>query len=304
MSDICISYRRADSQAITGRIFDRLTAYYGKEAIFIDIDNIPVGTDFRQHLAKTLRRATVLLAIVGPRWLGAGKGGPDRIHEESDPVRVELETALRNGLAIIPVLIGSRKMPSPNQLPESLKEFVYLNAVSVDPGVDFDHHMQRLITNIDAILAAKRKARTSAAQSVSARRNTTQARPNRVSGQHSSRPAPATPDSRERRILAAGASPRPAESAQQPSGAEASKGKGRGFLSGLPPRMRIPLVAGATAVGLALLIFAFFALNTPDKGPGSASASASSGAPAAGANKRASGKCSVEGFSLDLRNCR
>ena len=306
MAEICISYRRADSQAITGRIFDRLIANYGKDSIFIDIDNIPAGTDFRQYLAETLHEASVLLAVVGPRWLGAGKSGPDRIHDEADPVRVEVETALRNGLAIIPVLIGTRKMPSPNQLPETLKEFVYLNAVTVDPGVDFDHHMQRLITNIDAILAAKRKAvaRTPASQSVSARRNTTQARPSRVSGQHSSRLAPATPDSRERRIVAASASPRPAESAKQPSGTEASKGKGKGFLSGLPPHMRIPLVAGATVVGLALLMFAFFALNTPDKGPGAASASASSAAQAEGANKRGSGKCSVEGFSLDLRNCR
>jgi TIR domain-containing protein len=300
MADICISYRRADSQAITGRIFDRLIANYGKDSIFIDIDNIPAGTDFRQYLAETLLKASVLLAVVGPKWLGAGKSGPDRILDEADPVRVEVETALRNGLAIIPVLIGSRKMPNPNQLPESLKEFVYLNAVTIDPGVDFDHHMQRLITNIDAILAAKRKARAPAAQSTSARRNTTQARPSRVSGQHSSRPASPTSDSRERRIMAAGASPRSAESPKQPS-ATASKRQGAGFLSGLSPRIRIPLVAGAAVVGLALLMFAFFALNTPDKGPGSASAS--SGAQAEGA-KRAGGKCSVEGFSLDLRNCR
>jgi TIR domain len=303
MADICISYRRADSQAITGRIFDRLIANYGKDSIFIDIDHIPAGTDFRQYLAKTLLKASVLLTVVGPKWLGAGKSGPDRIHDEADPVRVEVETALRNGLAIIPVLIGSRKMPSPNQLPESLKEFVYLNAVTVDPGVDFDHHMQRLITNIDAILATKRKAaaRPPASQSVSARRNVTQVRPSRVSGQHSSRPAPATTDSRERRIPAAGASPRPAESAKQPSGAEASKRKGVGFLSGLPPRMRIPLVAGATVVGLALAMLAFFAFSGPDKAPAS---SPTPGTQAEVPSKRGSAKCSVEGFSLDLRNCR
>lgn len=301
MADICISYRRADSQAITGRIFDRLIAHYGKDSIFIDIDHIPAGTDFRQYLAKTLLRATVLLAVVGPKWLGAGKSGPDRINDEADPVRVEVETALRNGLAIIPVLIGSRKMPSAGQLPESLKEFVYLNAVTVDPGVDFDHHMQRLIFNIDAILAAKGKAsaRAPTAQSVSARRSTVQARPGRVSGQHSPRPATATPDSRERRIVSA--APRAAESSKPPSGADASKSQGKGFLSGLPPRMRIPLVAGATVLGLALMMLAFFAFSGPDKVPAS---SATSGVQAEMPNKRGNAKCSVEGFSLDLRNCR
>ena len=41
MPKIAISYRRADSEAMTGRIFDRLIAHYGKEAIFRDIDDIP-----------------------------------------------------------------------------------------------------------------------------------------------------------------------------------------------------------------------------------------------------------------------
>jgi len=47
MPKIAISYRRADSEAMTGRIFDRLIAHYGKEAIFRDIDDIPPGIDFR-----------------------------------------------------------------------------------------------------------------------------------------------------------------------------------------------------------------------------------------------------------------
>jgi len=71
MPKISISYRRADSEAMTGRIFDRLTAHYGKEAIFRDIDDIPAGTDFRVHINEVLRSTHILLAIVGPAWLGA-----------------------------------------------------------------------------------------------------------------------------------------------------------------------------------------------------------------------------------------
>src|SRR5271166_3355274 len=158
MADICISYRRSDSQAITGRIFDRLIAHYGKGSIFIDIDNIPAGTDYRRCLSKTLLKATVVLAIVGPKWLGSTKGSLERIHDDTDPVRIELETALLGAVSIIPVLIGNRKMPSVTQVPPSLKEFVFINAVTIDPGVDFDHHIQRLIFHIDAILAANGKA--------------------------------------------------------------------------------------------------------------------------------------------------
>jgi WD40 repeat protein len=153
MSKIAISYRRADSEAMTGRIFDRLINHYGKEAIFRDIDDIPPGIDFRVHINQTLLKTHILLAIVGPQWLGVSADGTaNRIQEESDPVRVEVETALRRRVPLIPVLIGATKMPSSDQLPPSLKDFAFRNAVKVDTGQDFDYHMDRLIRSMDAIL--------------------------------------------------------------------------------------------------------------------------------------------------------
>jgi len=153
MPKISISYRRADSEAVTGRIFDRLSSYYGKDAIFRDIDSIPPGIDFRVHINETLRKTNILLAIVGPEWLGRSSGGDERIQEESDAVRIEVEMALRRRLPLIPVLIGNTKMPSPDQLPPSLKDFSFRNALKVDTGQDFDHHMDRLIQAMDAILS-------------------------------------------------------------------------------------------------------------------------------------------------------
>jgi hypothetical protein len=158
MPKISISYRRADSEAMTGRIFDRLIAHYGKEAIFRDIDDIPAGIDFRVHINETLRSTNVLLAIVGPAWLGAAQGGTERMQEESDPVRVEVETALRRRVPIVPVLIGNTKMPSSDQLPPSLKDFAFRNAVKIDTGQDFDYHMDRLIKAMDGILAQAPKS--------------------------------------------------------------------------------------------------------------------------------------------------
>jgi hypothetical protein len=50
MAKIVISYRRSDSDAIAGRIRDRLASHFGEESLFMDIDNIPFGTDFREHI--------------------------------------------------------------------------------------------------------------------------------------------------------------------------------------------------------------------------------------------------------------
>jgi TIR domain/WD domain, G-beta repeat len=158
MPTISISYRRADSEAMTGRIFDRLAAHYGREAIFRDIDNIPPGIDFRVHINDMLRKTNILLAVIGPNWLGARSGTSDRIQEESDAVRVEIETALRRRTPLIPILIGTTTMPSTDQLPPSLKDFAFRNAVRVDTGQDFDYHMDRLIRSMDSILSVPQKS--------------------------------------------------------------------------------------------------------------------------------------------------
>jgi hypothetical protein len=60
---IFISYRREDSADVTGRIYDRLVGVFGREAIFKDVDSIPLGVDFRKHLDKEVSRCQVLLAV-------------------------------------------------------------------------------------------------------------------------------------------------------------------------------------------------------------------------------------------------
>src|SRR5438309_1713585 len=105
MAHIILSYRRADSDAIAGRIKDRLASHFGDDSIFMDIDSIPFGFDFRDHIQEALAQNDILVAIIGPKWLSAGKGGQPRIMEETDPVRIEIETALNNGKVVIPVLV-------------------------------------------------------------------------------------------------------------------------------------------------------------------------------------------------------
>lgn len=150
MPRITISYRRDDSLDITGRIFDRLAAHFGREAVFRDIDNIPAGANFRRHIDRVLDESDIIIAIVGPRWIGP-RAGQSRVSNAADPVRLEIETALRKGKPLIPVLVSRALMPRPDQLPESISEFAYHNAVQVDGGQDFDMHIARLVRAIEWI---------------------------------------------------------------------------------------------------------------------------------------------------------
>ena len=149
MARIAISYRRSDSQDITGRIFDRLVMHYGKSTVFRDIDSIRPGIDFRTQIADALKATDVLLVVVGPHWLGRGEGAASRMDNEADPVRIEVETALKRDIPIIPVLVHDVKMPEVGELPGSLRDFAFRHAVSVDGGRDFDHHIEGLIRSLD-----------------------------------------------------------------------------------------------------------------------------------------------------------
>jgi tetratricopeptide (TPR) repeat protein len=167
MPKIIISYRRADSGVITGRIRDRLAQHYGDDSIFMDIDNIPFGMDFRRNIADALAKNDLLLAVIGPDWLGAASSGLapgptpgpgsglGRIHDPDDPVRIEVETALQRGIPTIPVLVGGANMPSADALPDSLKSLSFHNAAEVDSGRDFHAHLDRLIRSMDAALKGK-----------------------------------------------------------------------------------------------------------------------------------------------------
>jgi len=58
---IFISYRREDSAGYAGRIYDRLTAHFGKDAIFMDVDTIAAGVDFVEVLENAVQSCDVLV---------------------------------------------------------------------------------------------------------------------------------------------------------------------------------------------------------------------------------------------------
>jgi len=102
MPRITISYRRDDSLAITGRIFDRLGGHFGREAVFCDIDSVPLGADFHRPIDWVLDESDITLSIVGPRWIGpdneqlclASPVGPvqlARVSVDSTPHREQAE---------------------------------------------------------------------------------------------------------------------------------------------------------------------------------------------------------------------
>ncbi len=68
MTRLFLSYRRDESAALAGRIHDRLVTEFGAENIFFDVDSIPFGEDFREHIASMVRQCDAMLVLIGQNW--------------------------------------------------------------------------------------------------------------------------------------------------------------------------------------------------------------------------------------------
>lgn len=149
MSAIFISYRRDDSGEITGRIYDRLVGRFGRDRVFKDVDNIPAGVDFRTHLHEALATCAAVVVIIGDRWLSDGKS---RLERPDDFVRVEMELALHRDVPILPVLVRGARMPGPDDLPPSLRDLAFRQAVQVRPDPDFNRDIGGLIDDLTRLV--------------------------------------------------------------------------------------------------------------------------------------------------------
>lgn len=146
MAKIFISYRRDDSAYATGVIRDQLASQLADCEIFLDVDSIPYGVDFRRHLEASVEACDYLIAVIGKRWLNAADAsGARRLEDPNDAVRVEVETALRREIPLIPVFLDGIPVPTPDELPDSLRMLVSRNAIFVRPPPDFNTDIAKLV---------------------------------------------------------------------------------------------------------------------------------------------------------------
>ena len=148
---IFISYRRADSKYVVDRIRDRLIEAYGEDAIFRDIESIPLGQNFSDVLKEATTACDVMLVAIGPQWAGITDAqGNKRLFDPNDYTRLEVEAGLATKkIPVIPILVMNATMPSAEEIPESLKDLLFRNAISIRNDPDFTPDMQRLIAGIN-----------------------------------------------------------------------------------------------------------------------------------------------------------
>jgi len=129
MAEIFLSYRRSDAAGAAGRLTDRLKQKLGDQSVFRDLDSISAGADFEHAIRDAMRGASVVLVVIGPRWVDArADDGRRRLDDPKDYVRLEIETALAQDVPIVPLLVEGAEMPKQGELPPSLAPLALRNA--------------------------------------------------------------------------------------------------------------------------------------------------------------------------------
>ena len=154
-----ISYRREDAAAEAGRLYDLLSQEFGSEAVFMDVDTLQPGSNYRTVIERHLRQCQALLAVVGRSWLDIrDEGGHRRLDAANDLVRFEIEEALSRGVTVIPILVDNATVPAESSLPSSLRPLSQRQSIAISTPT-FRRDAQKLLDILGALNRATRLPR-------------------------------------------------------------------------------------------------------------------------------------------------
>ena len=157
---IFVSYRRDDAGGHAGRLVDHLTARFGDDGVFMDVQDIRPGDKFAKSIDDTIARCNCIVAVIGPRWVelmqqrAQGLGAEALAEAAQDFVRHEIGAALRREIPVLPVLVGGARMPERGELPADLAPLAQRHAIEIRDS-RFEDDVARLGDALSEITGAR-----------------------------------------------------------------------------------------------------------------------------------------------------
>jgi hypothetical protein len=149
---IFLCYRREDTQDAAGRLHDRLVDAYGPERVFMDIDSVPLGVDFVEHVTEQIGRCSAVIVMIGKQWHTIkDKKRRRRLDNEDDLVRAEIRAALQQKIPVIPVTVQNAAMPQAEDLPDDIRLLARRNGIQLD-ATRWRTDVERLIKELDRVM--------------------------------------------------------------------------------------------------------------------------------------------------------
>src|SRR5215467_7590290 len=114
------------------------------------------GVDFVRIIEDAVGSCAVLLAVIGRYWLTAtdDRTGSRRLDNLQDFVRLEIVSAMRRNIRVIPMLVYGAHMPNAEELPEDLKPLVRRQALEISDQ-RWDYDVGTFTTAVDRIVGLR-----------------------------------------------------------------------------------------------------------------------------------------------------
>lgn len=162
MSKIFISYRRDDSGYVADSIYKRLCQDFDPEAVFFDVEGMPLGVEWDIYLRERVQECAVMLVVIGKHWLDMRDPVTDirRLDQPTDFVRYEIETALARGIPLIPLFLDGMTGLPENRLPASIQRLAKRQGIEVRRLPYFEYDMSRLVTSLTELIGYMSKGET------------------------------------------------------------------------------------------------------------------------------------------------
>jgi hypothetical protein len=147
-----ICYRREDTPGEAGRLHDFLTGTFGADAVIMDVDSVPLGIDFVDHISEQIGQCKAVVVMIGRQWLTMkDKRRRRRLDDPEDLVRLEIAAALQLKVPVIPVLVQNAHMPDREDLPEGIRLLARRNGVSLRHD-QWHEGVERLVKDLKAVI--------------------------------------------------------------------------------------------------------------------------------------------------------
>jgi hypothetical protein len=154
---IFLCYRREDTQWAARSIYETLSAKYGHERVFRDIDSTPAGVKYSTWIESRVGQCNVMVVLIGDGWSSARDDtGQRRLDLPQDWVRQEIEAALKRNIPIIPVRVQGARMPSDDELPSSIADLTGFQSAEVTDS-RWTYDVGLLIQSIDDLIESGEK---------------------------------------------------------------------------------------------------------------------------------------------------
>lgn len=153
---IFISHRHSDTQSDCHRIKSDLQKIFGKDQVFLDIENLEPGIRFAEAIERTLAQSKVVLVVIGPDWLDVtNEKGEKRLFDPKDWVRREIAASLNStGTRVIPVLVKNAAIPREEDLPDDLKALTQLQVAEITTK-RWDYDLGELVKVLEKLIPKK-----------------------------------------------------------------------------------------------------------------------------------------------------